>query len=358
MKENIRALSGACTLVGAIVGAGFLSGREIYVYFSRFGEGAYLGILIAIALFAFAFYHVMCFCREREITSVKELCLAGLGRAAGNVAYIFLLGGAVVTCASMISCTNAFCIELLGWSHFWGGAFTALLGLVVVMLGMKSIRLASTVLIPVILIFLLAVSAVYKGVPQGIRGDMRLALLSGVVFMLYNSALSFGVLLGVSKSPAQKTVAIASVAIVLLMLLLNRLMQTLPSDVEEYELPFAAALVSMPKAYTYLYALVLWSAIFTTYISAIYCFSTLWKPLRQTLLYSGVTVVAFAISLIGFSNIVAYVYPVSAVSGLVLLAGIVYKRMKYNEINCRDHLCHGKSDPDRAAEAGHSGQLH
>jgi len=339
-------LSGACTLVGAIVGAGFLSGREIFVYFSRFGAGAYLGMLVAVGLFSLIFYNVMCFCRERKIQSVKELCTAGLGKAAGKIAYFALLGGAVTICASMISCTNAFCIELLGWDNLVGGAVTALFGLVITLLGIKSIRMVNLLMVPAILLFLLAITVLHKGAVQSVQSDFPFALISGIVFVLYNSAMSFGVLAGVSRTPARKVTAIACIVIVLLLLMLNRLMQTLPSEAAEYEIPFAVTLAQLPYIYTYLYSAVLWFAIFTTYLSSLYCFSVQKaKICKQTALYSLVTITAFVLSLIGFSNIVSYVYPLSAVSGLVLLIGILYRRMKKNEIICSNDLCDGENNP-------------
>ena len=43
-------------LFGTIVGSGFSSGKEILVFFSRFGELSYLYIVIACVLFFLLFY--------------------------------------------------------------------------------------------------------------------------------------------------------------------------------------------------------------------------------------------------------------------------------------------------------------
>ena len=56
MKNIIKSIS---VIVGAIVGAGFASGQEIYSFFNVYNENGLLGIIIASTLLGFIIYKVL-----------------------------------------------------------------------------------------------------------------------------------------------------------------------------------------------------------------------------------------------------------------------------------------------------------
>lgn len=60
------------TIVGALVGAGFASGQEIYLFFYRFGKNGILGILLFISLTIFAIYKVLKIVYQNPIHTYKD----------------------------------------------------------------------------------------------------------------------------------------------------------------------------------------------------------------------------------------------------------------------------------------------
>ncbi|GFR35148.1 hypothetical protein [Thermobrachium celere] len=48
MKEELKV---AAVFIGTIIGAGLASGQEILQFFSRFGRGSFIGILICFILY-------------------------------------------------------------------------------------------------------------------------------------------------------------------------------------------------------------------------------------------------------------------------------------------------------------------
>lgn len=56
MKNMIKAI---CVIIGTMIGAGFASGKEIYVFFNQYGIEGLLGIAIASTLTGIVIYNVL-----------------------------------------------------------------------------------------------------------------------------------------------------------------------------------------------------------------------------------------------------------------------------------------------------------
>ena len=61
-----------CVIIGTIIGAGFASGKEIYLFFNTYGEKGLLGIIIASILTGVIIYKVLMQIRNLEVNSYKE----------------------------------------------------------------------------------------------------------------------------------------------------------------------------------------------------------------------------------------------------------------------------------------------
>ena len=63
-------------IIGTLIGAGFASGQEIYLFFYRFGANGLLGIIVFVSLTVFAIYKVLKIIYENQIRNqnvfVKE----------------------------------------------------------------------------------------------------------------------------------------------------------------------------------------------------------------------------------------------------------------------------------------------
>lgn len=63
MKNVIKTV---CVIIGTIIGAGFASGKEIYVFFNQYGIKGLLGIGIASILTGIIIYHVLTQIKDME----------------------------------------------------------------------------------------------------------------------------------------------------------------------------------------------------------------------------------------------------------------------------------------------------
>ena len=74
MKNNVLKCSFllSCTFLGAVIGAGFASGREIAEFFLPFGKWGILGLFTACFVLAFCFYAVTKTVAENSIKNTYE----------------------------------------------------------------------------------------------------------------------------------------------------------------------------------------------------------------------------------------------------------------------------------------------
>ena len=60
------------TIIGAIIGAGFASGQEIYLFFYRFGTNGLIGIVLCNILMATIIYKTLNLTYSDNIETYKE----------------------------------------------------------------------------------------------------------------------------------------------------------------------------------------------------------------------------------------------------------------------------------------------
>lgn len=69
MKNAIKAI---CVIIGTIIGAGFASGKEIYIFFNQYGTMGFLGVVVASTLTGIVIYRVLVQIRAIEVKNYSQ----------------------------------------------------------------------------------------------------------------------------------------------------------------------------------------------------------------------------------------------------------------------------------------------
>lgn len=69
MKEVFKA---TLVIIGTIIGAGFASGQEIYLFFGKYGNVGKVSMIFSCMLSAFIIYKTMDFVRKEKIDSYQD----------------------------------------------------------------------------------------------------------------------------------------------------------------------------------------------------------------------------------------------------------------------------------------------
>ena len=147
MRQQIES---ALTVVGAVVGAGFASGREVYHFFSRYGANGLLGVVVAMAILCLLCTRVLALARRYRARTLSELMQRHLGVGVNRLLSLALLGALWLGLGVMLSGAGA-AGESLGVNKLVALAVTSILTVVCLYSGIAGIKKANTVLIPILI---------------------------------------------------------------------------------------------------------------------------------------------------------------------------------------------------------------
>lgn len=305
MKKTFSAIM---IIIGTIIGSGFATGKEIAVYFSRFGLVSYFLILMTGAIF----FCVIYFFLSRGAKAFEKI----------SSSKFFL---ALYTIISLIFTSSMFAgtINILPqtmWLRmmFWIGL--CLVCLYVARRGLKSLAIANSFLIPVLMICLIVVLfQIIKPINLNFSSkNAFLGLFFTILYCLLNFSTSGIVFakLGDELNKKQKVWAslISSLTLCVFLMLTNNALLSHPASIhQEMPLVFLSSGVSL-----LLIKFVVFSGCITTLFSLVYTTSLSLEKLSFPKFWIGFIAVVFpaAVSIFGFGRIVSFLYPLASVIGI------------------------------------------
>ncbi|MCL5676624.1 MAG: hypothetical protein M1602_01870 [Firmicutes bacterium] len=332
----------AATYIGTVVGAGFASGQEILRFFAVFGRHGLWGVAMATALFIVLGVAVMDLGRRLGADSHREVMLYTCGPWLGGLMDLMVTSFLLASLAVMLAGAGAVMAQQFGLPTGAGVALTALATVFTVLLGLRGIVAANGLVVPMLTAFVLAVTlgALWRqgtAVPfDPQRLDLAAAphwALSAVLYVAYNLVLAVAVLAPLGKAVGDARVlwrggVLGGAGLGLLALLIKLAVGRNLSDLAGSEVPLLSIAQAYAPSFQALYALVLWSEIYTTAIGSLYGFAsrlTLWRRWDYPLLVLGSAAVAAWGSQAGFSHLVATLYPLYGYASLAFVVALMWK---------------------------------
>ena len=287
-------------LVGAVVGAGLASGREIAAFFAQYGAWGYSGAIAAVAvLILFANIKLPISWRTRWPERLWKVLLTLLLMATGGA----MLSGAGEVAALTLPVHHAYWIGLFG---------TLILSWLLARRTTKGLACVSRMLLAV-LTLMIGLGLFIPGQDAAILADNQpvQSLLRGVTYGGFNAALQTPIMAKASQIPENRRRSAARWAgiIILCLLLLGiAVLQRHPGLLSE-PMPFLKMLAVYGKAGFILGAFSLYLAILSTLTACLHGLNGTVLPMI------GIIIVA----LVGFTGVVAWAYP--------LLGGMCFAMM-------------------------------
>lgn len=319
----MRILAGVCMIMGCFLGAGFVSGREIASYFSRFGKYSGYGILVA-TIMLFLLILVFLFLSSK-VHSCERFCEVYFGKW-GKVIHFLMSICVLIMLGSMFAGTTS-----LGETfHINSTIFTLITFFLAYLIVSRNVGVLQNVnlfLIPFVLV--VVIITIWGSLGKcSISGNMFFAIASGGNYVLIN-IVSLGMFLieiGHKYSSKERyLIAIFSSLIIGVMLIFinNAILKNMVID-------DVFPLLTMAKSSHILYVcmqIAIFFGLFTTLISnaLIFC-NYLQSIVHSRRLSCFLTLcLGLLLSIFGFSVIVGYIYWIIGLIGGVLLVGILLK---------------------------------
>lgn len=162
MKNIIKAV---CVIIGTVIGAGFASGKEIYVFFNEYGTKGILGITVASIVTGVIIYYVLMQIRNANIKNYHQYLEQNnvrpkIKELLNSIINIFLL----VSFYVMIAGFCAYFKQEFGFSSMIIGSIVSILCYLTFIRQIEGVTKINTILIPFLIIMILLIGIKSGGI--------------------------------------------------------------------------------------------------------------------------------------------------------------------------------------------------
>ena len=342
MDVKINSFTIAMLYIGSLLGAGFASGKEIYTYFSIYGTLGLGGIALCTLLFVTLGIILLLYAAMAKPPAYFDLLAPGNERLKTMLEWCMYTVFAVIFMA-MLAAGGAVANQQLAIPAPLGSFFTAAAVFIVVARGIKGIVKTMERIVPLILIMALGIAVYLLAVtPANLTGIENQALptpsypwpVSALIYLCYNYLAAIPILYvsGAQVKSTQKALiggALGGLGLGLSAFLLFKVLIMDPSASYLYPMPMLYFAGKLSPALQIAYAMVLILAIFCTATNALYAITPRLPSdnRKKQACLGALCIVCYTLSLIGFTNVIQYVYPLQGVLGfaviVLLIAGFV-----------------------------------
>ena len=319
-------------IIGTLIGAGFASGREIYVFFTQYGKMGLLGIIITGIITGVIIYRVLTIVKTYEIFNYNKLLerinwkYQRTNKLINFIVNSFLL----ISFYIMVAGFSAYLNQSYRVNSYLSSTLFAIICYLIFKKNIEGVIKVNEILVPILLIFIIFLGI--KNLPFIItKKDLiqtatnsNYFLISSLLYASYNSIVLIPVLTGLrnyltNKKQIIRISIICSFTIVLLAALIYALLLRDTFFISQLEMPLIEITMQFGKAFKYIYGFVIIASIFTSAISTGYSF--LKNITKSKDGYNAalllICISSIFISNIGFSKLVETLYPIFGLLGLI-----------------------------------------
>ena len=341
MDKNIIKI--ALVIIGAIIGAGFASGQEIYIFFFSYGKEGILGIIISCTLLGITIYKSLKIILENNIENYKEFLeyIINIDNKSKkyiiNVINIIINIFILVTFFIMISGFGTYLEQSMSIPQIKGSIILAILCIITLSNEIKGIIKVSESVVPILIIFITIVglqSLNYIDIPNItkyiIKAKQTNWIISSILYASYNTILLIPTLISMKKILNKKTIGkISSIVTIITILAISIYISMIKIDVNinNLEMPVTYIISHQFPHLKIIYGIVILASILTTAISlgsGLLQNITKEKKIKKTILVI-ICIISIPVSQIGFSNLIGYLYPIFGYLGIIQIILLSYK---------------------------------
>lgn len=345
-KLNVMKFAGA--FIAFIIGSGFATGQEIMQFFTSNGLYSLVSIIISLILFTYFGSTIMScgfdYGSLKNYRPYKYFC----GNKVGLFYEYFVPVLLFISVIVMISGAGATLQEYYGLNYYVGCAMMTILVLIAFLCGLDSLINIIGLIGPVIVVFSLIMG--FTILAQNLDGLKNISqtmmevnltkaggncVKSGILYASYNmvSGLFFFTSLGNSadtRREAKYGAIVGSLLLMIVILVMNFALLSKINDIYKLSIPTLYFAKSISPIFGKVFSIVLLCGIFST---AAPNFWTVCDKISKEGKYNSkiiaiiISILAFFCGLFPFEKLVANVYPLTGVLGIILFICIFLKQI-------------------------------
>ena len=335
------------SIIGALIGAGFASGQEMYLFFYRFGIYGIFGLILCSILIGLVIYKTFSivyenkkidnyydflnkiFYSKNKIPKNKYLNLSYISSIIVN---IFLL----ITFYIMISGFGAYFEQRFQISSVIGASIFSILCFMVLIKGIEGVKKVNSLIVPILIVVILIIGFLsYENfdVSNLVFENINYKwILQAIVYCSYNMLLVIPVLVSFGKNISnKKQIFIVSILSgIIVFILAMSIFTVLTSAIADYskiEMPAVYAIDKNLSWLSRIYGSVILLSIFSTAISiGISFMKNITKDRKSFPQFVAIMCISGAlISNFGFSNLVKIFFPIFGYLGMLQIL-VIFKK--------------------------------
>lgn len=352
MKDIKLSIQIAMIFIGSIVGAGVCSGRELNQFFATYGLAGFIGIIFCGILYI-VFSRVIIQITDRyHVSSYDEfvdlVCPTWVAKFINIVLTLFLFSSTAIILAG----SGSILYQYFGIPRWIGVIVMFVLSSFFLLRNTEGLFEVNSIVVPSLMIVMSAIFIAYIrqnpytfSIPymRLIPRQRTNLLTSTLIYVSFNILTIIGVIVPLTndiKKPRQiiRGIVLGSVVLTLLAMAITFLMLVNPFHPRAYEIPLLAVAMELSPLLQIGMLAIMWLEMFSSQVSNVYSLSYYLRNRFNIEYKKGiflVVLIAAPFSVIGFSKLVEFLYPMYGILSLVFLFYcllFIYKMKKEPEL--------------------------
>lgn len=325
------------SIIGTLIGAGFASGQEIYVFFYKYGTNGILGLILCSFMIGITIYMTLGTVYNKkinnyesylhEIFNSKKMCYVS-----NIIVNVFLL----ITFYIMVAGFGSYFEQQFNISNTIGVIIFSFLCFIVLIKDIERVKKVNSIIVPTLIIVILVLGLLslkqIKISNIKVMNNSYNWILQSLVYCSYNMILVIPVLVNLGKyiknKKQIKLISITSSAIVFILALsIFLILMTIKVDYSRIQMPAVYAIDKIFSQFSYIYGVVILLSIFSTAISIGISFINNMTQNKKSYpqIAAKMCISSVLISNFGFSNLVKIFFPVFGYLGMLQILVILKK---------------------------------
>lgn len=342
--KKINFLKLAFTYAGCFLGAGYVSGQELWQFFASYGLWGFAGLFITVLIQFLFGVMLLNTVKDTEIYEMDKICVpfdnSVLRKIVSICAVFFMYGVYIIMAAG----AGAIFFRMFGLPLAVGCGIFCLIVAFLTFYGIEGMIDLFSKVVPLLVLGTVFVCVLFLFKTKDISFDLSLnsgggsnALLgnwffSSLTYVSYNLFGTIGIIAPVGKITEKKDIKkgmfLGSLILFVIAFFINTVL-LLNTEFSVFELPMLEVAKEIGFVFGIIYSVLLLFGMFGTSLSSFvavikfseqkYDFAVKYKKQIIVIL----SILAFLLSLFGFGDLIGVIYPISGYFGFLVIAGTV-----------------------------------
>ncbi len=335
MKDNkLNALNIAVMYIGAIMGAGFASGRETWQFFGVFGKWGIAGAVVFAILFMIIGHMIRYNAEVLQTNNMGKIIVPGGNKKLELFIETFMAIILAMVMIIMSAAGGALLHQQFGFDYYVGGLLIAFLTVITVLGDFDRVSRVFRYIMPVLCVAMV-LTCIIVIASDPIETDPNAVIkpspvapnwgIASILYVCYNmmalvSIVATSTINAKDKHTAKTGATMGAIFLGILAMLILVTILCDPGFSQSMDMPILGYANRISRVMSNIYTVILFCAIYSASTSNYYGFTTRIKdgPMKKWIIIIA-AIIGFILGLFGFKNFVSYISPIVGYVGIVIV---------------------------------------